>query len=223
MSPLDSPSHSALPNNKPTTQKHHKTSKPPKRSPPIPCQPTKKSTRLAFAEPSPAMSLISSFLILTRGLRIRLMQPFHFHVKIPPPWADTSLIHFQGTANLKQPSKLHHPSIAYNSTSPSARSAETARTTLVVVVAQVLPPIGDDLKQLLVVTLVLSELPQTFDMTLVMIKQKTLEYNVQLVLKQSNQQSTTARHTNNMLSIMMMLRNFTVLSINSSQEHTFDY
>ena len=76
-------------------------------------QPTKKSTRLAFAEPSPAMSLISSFLILTRGLRIRLMQPFHFHVKkIPPPWADTSLIHFQGMANLKQPSKLHHPSIA---------------------------------------------------------------------------------------------------------------
>ena len=102
-------------------------------------------------------------------------------------------------------------------------SVETAGTTLVVVVAQVLPPIGDDSEQLLVVTLVLSELPQTFNMTLVMIKQKTLEYNVQLVLKQSNQQSTTARHTNNMLSIMMMLRNFTVLSINSSQEHTFDY
>lgn len=39
MSPLDSPSHSALPNNKPKTQKHHKTSKPPKRSPPI-YQPT---------------------------------------------------------------------------------------------------------------------------------------------------------------------------------------
>ena len=39
MSPLDSPSHRALPNNKPKTQKHHKTSKPPKRSPPI-YQPT---------------------------------------------------------------------------------------------------------------------------------------------------------------------------------------
>ena len=57
-------------------------------------------------------------------------------------------------------------------------SVETAGTFLVVVVAQVLPPIGDDLKQLLIVTLVLSELPQTFNMTLVMIKQKTLEYNV---------------------------------------------
>ena len=34
------------------------------------------------------MSLISSFLILTRGLRVRLKQPFHFHfrAKIPPPW-----------------------------------------------------------------------------------------------------------------------------------------
>ena len=50
---------------------------------PIPCQPTKKSTQLAFEETLPATPLISSFLILTRGLRIRLMmQPFHFHQKI---------------------------------------------------------------------------------------------------------------------------------------------
>ena len=114
MSPGDPPSDAQLrTNNKHNTPRHlNKAAE--SVATPIPCQPTKQLTTLAFAEPSPAMPLISSFSILTRGLRIRQMQPshFHFHAKIPPPWPDSSPTHSQGMANLKQPSKLLLPSIA---------------------------------------------------------------------------------------------------------------
>eukprot|EP00956_Cyclotella_meneghiniana_P040959 scaffold210506_cov52-Cyclotella_meneghiniana.AAC.1 len=135
-----------------------------------------KSTTFAFAEPSPAMSLISSFLILTRGLRIRLMQPFHFnfYAKIPPPcMADSRLFSVSDTfpgdgqpqapaiqtappinsRTRQQPSTVTneqprrvittdaHARVMCNSTSPLPVSVKTAGTTLVVVVAQVLPPL----------------------------------------------------------------------------------
>ena len=110
---MDPPSHSSEQTTTNTTPRHHNKAAE-SIATPIPCQPTKQLTTLAFAEPSPAMPLISSFSILTRGLRIRQMQPshFHFHAKIPPPWPDSSPTHSQGMANLKQPSKLLLPSIA---------------------------------------------------------------------------------------------------------------
>ena len=114
------------------------------------------------------------------------MQPFHFHVKIPPPgrhFSDTFPGDGQPQAAIQTAPPINsrtgqQPSTVTNeqprrfiTTDAHARviappvSVETAGTTLVVVVAQVLPPIDDDSEQLLVVTLVLSKLPQTLNMT----------------------------------------------------------